>query len=504
MSPLRRLLPFAALLLPALTLAANVRQFTPQGQIDQQTRATAVFNTDMVPLGKPDAAAPFNVVCGKVGGKGRWGDARTWSYQLDRALQPGERCEFQIKPNLKAANGEAVTQALYQFFAAGPWPRSISPSAGSTIEEDQGFLITTNSPLNRASIEKNVWCEADGVGNRIPIRLLPDSTRKEMLASQSRKDDPTILALTCNESLPSGAKMRLVWGKDVATSNGIKSSRDSLFQYKVRAPFRATVSCERERANAPCSPLSDLRLEFSTAIDAKLGMSIKLITPEGARSPSPRGREEEKESTLSEIRFKKPLPQNAELRIELPAGIKDETGRALQNASNFPLKMRTGNLPPLAKFPGSFGIVEQKEGGVLPVTLRQIEAPVAVASQQVNSQRLTDDAKVIATMRELAKFEQQTKKVKLKKETGVEDYEDPYYARELSYLKNKSGISRRSIPKPGGSAEFEVIGIPLEKPGFHVVEIESRMLGAGLLASPKPMYVRTTVLNTNLAVHFKR
>ena len=50
---------------------------------------------------------------------------------------------------------------------------------------------------------------------------------------------------------------------------------------------------------------------------------------------------------------------------------------------------------------------------------------------------------------------------------------------------------------------FEVIGIPLPQPGYHVVEIESPRLGQALLDRAAPMYVRTGVLVTNLAVHFK-
>jgi uncharacterized protein YfaS (alpha-2-macroglobulin family) len=48
-----------------------------------------------------------------------------------------------------------------------------------------------------------------------------------------------------------------------------------------------------------------------------------------------------------------------------------------------------------------------------------------------------------------------------------------------------------------------VVGIPLAKPGYHIVEIESQLLGNALLATPKPMYVRTAALVTNLAVHLK-
>ncbi len=508
-----RRLPAALLvaiaLLPFAADAAGVRQFSPQGQIDQQTRATVVFTADIVPLGQPEAPAPFDVQCGKVGGKARWGDSRTWSYQLDRALQPGERCDFRLKANLKSANGEAVSgEASYSFFAPGPWPRSLTPRPGSAVEEDQAFLIEASAPLARASLEKNLWCEAEGVGNRIAIRILPDNIRDDMLASQHRHRQPGTLAVTCAERLPANSKMRLVWGKGLETETGIAASREESFQYPVRQPLRASFSCEREKANAPCSPLSDLRLDFSAPVAAKAAEKARLITPEGARAPAPRNREEGRENTLTQIVFKRPWPQNAELRLELPAEIKDEAGRPLENAASFPLKLKTGPLPPLAKFAGDFGIVEWKEGGILPVTLRNVEAPLPLASQrlpaaQMNSQRLTDDAQVIAAIQALAAFERQGRSIRNADKPGSDRY-DPYYARELPFLKGKPGVASRTLPKPGGSAEFEVVGIPLGQPGYHIVEIESRLLGAALLSEPKPMYVRAAALVTNMAVHFKR
>ena len=511
----------AALLVCNPAAAAAVRQFTPQGQIDQPVRATALFSADMAPLGQPDAAAPFDIDCGTVKGQGRWSDARSWSYALVRPLQPGERCDFRLKDGLKAANGETVAgEAGYAFFAPGPWPRAITPRPGGAIEEDQAFLIDASGALQRESIERNVWCEADGVGNRIPVRILPDVTRNEMLATLHRNAGgdgaPGTLAIACTERLPAGAKMRLVWGKGVAAEKGATSSRNESFLYRVRVPFRAGVSCEREKAAAPCSPLSDVRLEFSVPIDLSLAAGVRLVTPDGARSPLKRDGEAARENTVRDVIFKGPFPQHAELLIELPDGarerMKDEAGRPLSNAASFPLKLRTGALPPLAKFPGAFGIVEWKEGGVVPVTLRNVEALLPVASLQLPAEgahrfatrRLTDDAEVIAAIRALAGFEQQTRKVRIGQGSEARDYDDPFYARELSFLKDKAGTQRRELPKPFGSAAFEVIGIPLPQPGYHIVEIESRLLGAALLSSPKPMYVRTSTLVTNMAVHLKR
>ena len=67
--------------------------------------------------------------------------------------------------------------------------------------------------------------------------------------------------------------------------------------------------------------------------------------------------------------------------------------------------------------------------------------------------------------------------------------------------------ARKRIDLPqlqgGDPRPFEVVGIPLAEPGYHVVEIESRRLGASLLDKKAPMFVRTGVLVTNLGVHFK-
>ena len=507
----------AILLLCGVASAAGIRQFSPQGQVDQQIRATAVFTSDMVPLGRPGAPSPFSIDCGEVKGSGRWGDARSWSYTLVRPLQPGERCDFRLRPGLKAASGELVAgESSYAFFAPGPWPRSLTPRPGGLIEEDQAFVIDASGALKTESVERNIWCEADGVGNRIPVRIVPETTRNEILATLHRGMQGGTLIITCAERLPAGAKMRLVWGKGVEAENagkpGAKSSRDESFAYIVRQPFRASFSCEREKPGAPCSPLSDLRIEFSVPVDAKQAAGARLISSEGTRAPQAQNQEGYRENNVRDLVFKRPLPQNAELTIELPADIKDEAGRSLSNAASFPLKLRTGSLPPLAKFPGAFGIVELKEGGIVPVTLRNVEAGLPVANLKMPSEkahrfsteRLTDDAEVIAAIRALARFEEQSRLVKIGEGKEQRDYEDPYYARELSFLKGKAGVVSGELPSPGGSAELEVIGIPLQKPGYHIVEIESRLLGAALLASPAPMYVRTSVLVTNLAVHLKR
>jgi uncharacterized protein YfaS (alpha-2-macroglobulin family) len=48
-----------------------------------------------------------------------------------------------------------------------------------------------------------------------------------------------------------------------------------------------------------------------------------------------------------------------------------------------------------------------------------------------------------------------------------------------------------------------VVGIPLRKPGFYVVELASPRLGAALFNQRAPYYVQASALVTNLAVHLK-
>lgn len=510
-TPVRFVLPLL-FLGAAGAFAATVQQFSPEGKVDRQTRAVARFSADMTRLGDAEAAAPFAVECGDAAGSGRWVDSRSWAWQLERPLAAGERCVFTLKPGLTALGGDAVGgRSRYEFHAGGPWPRRIRPSPGTAVDEEQVFLIDAGGPLAPASVTEHVWCEAEGVGNRIPVTLLPEATGREILAHTYDNLGPNPLVIRCAERLPPGAKMKLVWDKGVAAANGASSEKMESFVYPVREPFRATLSCEREKADAPCSPLSAINVEFSAHTPTALLRQIRLVTPEGSRSPKdPDQESSQRADMMLGVAFPGPWPQNAELRLELPPGIKDDAGRPLANAAGFPLKIKTGTLPPLAKFPSSFGIVELKEGALLPVTLRNLEPKLAVAgltlpgSHRFGDQRLTEDGDVIAAMRALEKFERQSRQVKVRRDGRLEDYEDPYYARELSFLASRAGVARRELPKPGGSSEFEVMAIPLGKPGYHIVEIESRLLGAALLASPKPMYVRTAVLATNLAVHLKR
>jgi len=53
---------------------------------------------------------------------------------------------------------------------------------------------------------------------------------------------------------------------------------------------------------------------------------------------------------VQQLSFSPPFPPNSEFSIELPANLRDDGGRVLNNAARFPLKVSTDDDPPLVKF----------------------------------------------------------------------------------------------------------------------------------------------------------
>lgn len=506
-----------------------VQDFSPQGQVKTTNQATVVFSEEMVKLGDTDAPAPFMVDC-SVKGKGRWTDTKTWQYRLNRDLKSGERCIFTLKNSVKSLNQEAfqvVSNQLprYEIFTAGPWVAHIEPYENSSIEENQTFFINTSAPVKAASVLKNAWCEVEGVGERIPVKLLTPEQLKE-LATKLTEANRKSLGLYCQQKLPAGAKVKLVWGAGIESELGGRTLQDEEKVYKVRLPFRAELTCEREKPNAPCSALSDIKLLFSDQISIELAEQIKLVNQQSIQYPRDVSPQRKKaliaqnakqyylknalinQNHLDTIIFKGPFNPDTTFNIQLPKNFTDLSGRVLSNANSFPLKTKVGALPPLAKFSADFGILELKEGGVLPVTLRNIESKLAMRVLST-----TNPAEMLQIEDELTQFERQYKeiapnKAKLTQRSVDGDEEQDYqpkldflYPRELSFLKDKPASD---LPKLSPKQAFEVIGIPLQKPGFYVVEIESKLLGTALLSESKPLYVRTRALVTDMAVHFKK
>ncbi len=200
------------------------------------------------------------------------------------------------------------------------------------------------------------------------------SDQDKFLRLRDAPDSP-LVTLACARTLPQGAEVKLVWGKGIAATTGVATSATQALAFKVRPAFRASFSCERVNKDAQCIPILPLALSFTAPIAQADARKIRLVDAAGkaypARLPKTEG------DGIESVSFGPGLPERTQFRIELPEGLKDDAGRVLANAKSFPLRVRTDENPPLAKFAADFGVLERVLPGgevpLLPVTVRNIE-----------------------------------------------------------------------------------------------------------------------------------
>ena len=535
--------------------ALQITSFSPQGEVARVRQVVAKFDGAAVNFGDPKAPAPLALSCSDATatkGTGRWTSEREWVFDFERDLPPGVRCTATAKTGFKSAAGADLKGTLsYQFNSGGPFVQTIRPNPYEEIDEEQFFVLQFNGPATAASVGANVWCTAEGVGERIPVRLIEGAQRAEILKAlgleKTAAQAPLQYAtLACNRRFTSGSRMQIVFGKGVTTPSGVANTVEKRFDFKVRQPFSAEFSCERENAQAACLPIRPMQLSFNAPVPRKLAAAIRLKSAKDTLKPQIEGSAEgaQADALVSSVQFSAPLAESTAFTLELPKDFKDASGRALSNIDSFPLKVATGGMPPLAKFAAaSFGIVERFAEGpasdnppaLLPVTLRNVEAQLRVQGLQPGTQGAAPaatptptapagkvstftpgtDAEIIAWFRKVKRYDNYTvqRKQARRDVTGplpkvLDDDREYVQTRMVSLLAGKGGVKTLDLPKPasGDVRPFEVVGIPLS-PGFHVVEIASQKLGASLLddrhGDARTMYVRTSALVTNLGVHFK-
>ena len=510
-------------------LAATVSSASPQGEVAQVRQVTLKFSEAVVPFGDLRLPDPFSVSCEgptRAGG-GRWANDRVWLYDFREPLPPGTRCTLKSRADWKPLNGALTGSTEFSFSTGGPAVVSTTPYAGNQVEEDQHFLLQLSGPAVESTVAANAACEIEGVGERVPVWVVTGATRDELIkARKLEKQAERIVVLTCQRPLPSDSALRLVWGTGIAAQVNPKivTRTEQRFNFRVRKSFTAEFSCERERADAPCLPIRPLTLRFSSPVPRELAAAVRL-KPASGKAIEPTLDADDKTAELSDLRFDGPLPERASFSIELPRGLKDVSGRELANAASFPLKVATGDAPPIAKFAAApFGVVELNADAMLPVTLRHVQGDLrpAASGGAVRIKTLRTDADMLQWYARVARYHESSMSAK---EAGlpasehfevervtdgkgrVKEVRHPRQVatRELSLLNGASDARRMDLPQLNGDdpRPFEVVGIPFTDPGYHVVEIESRRLGEALLDKKAPMYVRAGVLVTNLGVHFK-
>ncbi len=535
---------------------ASVRSFSPQGYVKAPRQAVATFSLPMVALGDPHLPDPFTVQCPpEVTGKGRWIDVRHWAYDFDADLDGGVSCRFALKSGVRSVAGATVSgHAPYEFNTGGPSILGSMPREGeSDLDEAQVFILRLDAPASVASIEAHASCAIEGVGERVGVNVLSGAERTAILNQRKalgydyyqilwkqgtttslrvrnrsmEQAEAFLSVLRCQRPLPPATKVVLDWGAGIASASGIVRTHSQRLEFRVRAAFTAQVECTRTNPRAGCAPIQPIHVNFTAPVPRERALAIRLRAADGTIfSPAPAPDTAPSQPNLAGVNFQQPFPENSTVTVLLPPDLIDDSGRRLENAARFPLAVRVDAFPPLVKFSGDFGILESTEGGVLPVTLRNVEPNLSAQQVTLPAKMLRLDADPAAIAGWLRRVQTANEsrgdwidapppaagepalKQKLDDQEESEDSGEPARVWQEktgsdSVFGASDAVSGFTLAKPGGAKPMEVVGIALKQPGFYVVEVQSQVLGESLLGAGKTRYVSTAALVTDLAVHFK-
>ncbi|MGB6241109.1 MAG: MG2 domain-containing protein [Castellaniella sp.] len=525
----------------ASTSAAQVARFTPQGAMARILQVQVDFDVPAIALGNDLAADPYRIQCDSdaVRGAGRWVDPQHWVYAFEKPLAGAVACQAAPNPDFRDLQGQPLDSGkTYAFTTGGPRAR-LSYPWGGPIAEDQVFVLRFNTATDPQSILKHARCEVQGLGESVPVRLIDGDQRDQILRSigwddEGQQSQAHVRLLQCKRLLPSSAQVRLVVAPGVKSPDlpgqpGV-ASRTALAQdFKVREPFRASMSCTRVNAQAPCSPLFPIGVTFSSPVPRALASQVTLDTPDGLRRVQT-DVDNAGSDAISSLTFGAPFAERSTLRLVLPQDLRDDMGRALANASRFPLNIPIDALPPLVKFAsGPFGIVERFAEGapaqdlpaLVPLALRRVgpqlrTQELMISAGQVDDHVTTDDVQALQWMAKVQRLQEgeltagQFADVLASRPMRREQQGEPWIdVRSRSVFGAQDAARTLTLPglQDAEGKDIEMIGVPVAEPGLHVLEAASPRLGAALLSGKDhpggTMYVRSAVLVTNLAVHIK-
>jgi len=361
---------FVLALFSHLAQAAEIEFFSPSGEVKKIRQVAVRFSEQMVAFGDPREVDPFDILC-PAPGKGRWADQRNWIYDFEQDLPAGVVCNFAVKKGLAALGGSPIKSIrAYSFTTGGPAIMQSEPYEGSyQIDENQIFILGLDAPATADSIQKNAYCQAEGVSEQIPVRLVLGKLRNSILEYRTSfmtryyqavfkrgeneghsiifgieergserekflrlKDglNSPIVVLQCQRTLPNNANVSLVWGKGITSISGIASSQSQSISFNTRPLFEAKFSCERVNAEAGCIPVLPMNLSFSSPVSIDNAMKIRLVPESGAAVQPLISENDKKSGFVQQLQFPVPLPEKTKFKIRLPEMLTDDAGRTFR------------------------------------------------------------------------------------------------------------------------------------------------------------------------------
>ena len=477
---------------------AEIVSFTPQGEVRRVQQVAIRFSADMVRLGEGDAPAPITVNCPQGAsepGKGRWVDTRRYVVEWARDLPIGTRCVATMRAGVKTLEGRDVKAAgPWEFTTGGPKLVETRPYQGQSIKEHDIFLLRPDAQPDIASINRHLQCQAEGASPMTVERLSRDEGVRALhttvggmdLANVERMwDQQWWQAYRCARPFTNNAKVRLIWGAAIAAVSGVASRTDQIFNYVVRPPFTLNVTCGMLDGVPGCDPRGGLNFQFSYPVAPeeidKLGVTVQGAGDGKRIALRPVNRQSPQSYATSEALNL--YDDGGKVSVTLAGMVRDTDGRTLTNFGDFPKTITVAKLPPYAGF--------AQNGAVLARTSETGKPAQLVVAARFVERQLT--AKAVRIGGELGERGEKTALSLLhsqhtwqQKDGGVQY---PILAHLAAQLPAPVNLP---VQTSGGAMAFH--GLPLDKPGLWLVEIDSPTYRSARREDQRPPAQRARVV----------
>jgi len=392
-----------------------------------------------------------------------WNNAQTLKTVFKNKLSPGIQCQAQI---LNLSEKFYFKTPLIKVNEIYPWDFE-------NLDEDSAFILKLEAPIDPQLIAQNAYVEVEGSNEKVELDVVTGPVRSEVLKSQYLEDLRELIVLRPRRNFP--LNKNVVFVLPEAVTFFFKK------QGHVRNSFEVNMTCERTYASAPCSPFGTISLNFNSDVALEDLKKIKII-------------HEKKEYPLHFTNstyqrwasFNIKLDASQTYEIHIPASLEDMEGRKLSNSNKFPLTVKTGIYPPLAKFPGPFGVLEANTEMLLPLSVRNIEKVVTLKKTSSVIKKL--DPLTIMKWKSAIDKRQNFSIPDLRDQSIFNEYKVKTQNETLKYTASEN--------------ETEVLGLPLKEKGLHIIEVSSPAIAESLLQKTE-FYTSTAVLVTNMAAHLK-
>jgi alpha-2-macroglobulin len=475
--------------------AARIEHISPTGRVDAVSQIEARFSAPMVAFGDPRGPEPFVIEC-PAPGAAHWVDSATWVYTFAQPVPAGVACRLRVKDGLRTLAGQPVGgEREFAFDTGGPrilmrrygelgdTLERFLPGRGG-IDERQIFPLTLATAADADSIRAEARCRVPGEPVPRRVELLTGQRQTDLLARLGRADEPNLVLVQCVGVLPADTRITLSWGAGIRTPGGLTLGEAQTLEFHVHPLFRLRTRCEDPKEPVECcNPERRIGVHFSVPVAAGAAAGLRLRGPGSVRTPV---RFKAWESEVDDLWFAGPFAEQTTLRLEVPSGLTDATGRPLVAPEPAALTVTTGPVPrsPAVRFPAG-DILESRVGAVLPVLVRDFNGPLCARWLRLGPTAGTppapglDDRTLSDWLRRLA--------APAAAKAGARP--SPFPA--------DAPTEDLSIEVPGRRGQLTTAGIPLPGPGVYAVEAQAPWLVA---TNPYPA---TLALVTNLAVNVK-